>query len=102
MREAVVEAKVSVQETRAAVTRAEGELAVERQRLADAERRGRLAAEIQDGETVAVARRVAAKHRGRVGVVERQPAALRDEVGLYERELVRMQAQPARPHRDRP
>src|SRR5207247_1257657 len=57
MREAVVEAKVSVQETRAAVTRAEGELVVERQRLADAERRGRLAAEIQDQETVAVAGR---------------------------------------------
>ena len=60
MREAVVEAKVSVQETRAAVTRAEGELVVERQRLADAERRGRLAAEIQDAETVAVAQRFAA------------------------------------------
>src|SRR2546430_67654 len=39
MREAVVEAKVSVQETRAAVTRAEGELVVERQRpLTEAER----------------------------------------------------------------
>src|SRR5213592_743173 len=68
MREAVVEAKVSVQETREAVSRAGGELAVERQRLADAERRGRLAAEIQDQETVAVAGRFAAKHRERVGV----------------------------------
>ena len=86
MREAVVEAKVSVQETRAAVTRAEGELAVERQRLADAERRGRLAAEIQDRETVAVAERFAAKHRERVGVLERKLAALQDELGLYERD----------------
>ena len=77
MREAVVEAKVSVQETRAAVTRAEGELALERQRLADAERRGRLAGEIQDRETVAVAERFAAKHRERVGVLERKLAALR-------------------------
>src|SRR2546425_4511057 len=84
MREAVVEAKVSVQETRAAVTRAEGELAVERQRLADAERRGRLAAEIQDAETVAVAQRFAAKHRERVGVLERKVAALKEELGLYE------------------
>src|SRR5439155_1210047 len=40
----------AVQETRQAVSRTEGELAVERQRLADAERRGRLAGEIQDHE----------------------------------------------------
>src|SRR5213076_3351123 len=100
MREAVVEAKVSVQETRAAVTRAEGELAVERQRLADAERRGRLAGEIQDRETVA--ERFAAKHRERVGVLERKLAALKEELGLYERELVDMQAQLGRAERDRP
>jgi len=102
MREAVVESKVSVQETRAAVTRAEGELVVERQRLADAERRGRLAAEIQDAETVAVAQRFAAKHRERVGVLERKVAALKEELGLYERELVDMQAQLGRAERDRP
>src|SRR5207253_8913642 len=57
MQEAVVEAKVAVVETRDAVARTERELAQERQRLADAERRGRLASEIQDGETVAVAGR---------------------------------------------
>ena len=102
MREAVVDAKVSVQETRAAVTRAAGELAVERQRLADAERRGRLAGEIQDRETVAVAERFAAKHRARVAVLERKLAALQEELGLYERELVDMQAQLGRAERDRP
>ena len=102
MREAVVEAKVSVQETSEAVSRAGGELAVERQRLADAERRGRLAAEIQDQETVAVAGRFAAKHRERVGVLERKLAALNDELALYERELADMQAQLARVERDRP
>jgi len=102
MREAVVEAKVSVQETSEAVSRAGGELAVERQRLADAERRGRLAAEIQDQETVTVAGRFAAKHRERVGVLERKLAALNDELALYERELADMQAQLARVERDRP
>src|SRR5881397_312463 len=102
MREAVVEAKLSVQETRQAVSRTEGELAVERQRLADAERRGRLAGEIQDHETVEVAHRFAAKHRERVGVLERKLAALRDELALYERELGDMQAQLARAERDRP
>ncbi|MGH7613209.1 MAG: hypothetical protein ACREMW_04070, partial [Gemmatimonadales bacterium] len=59
MREAVVDAKVAVQEMREALARTEVELGAERQRLADAERRGRLAAEIQDQETVQVAERFA-------------------------------------------
>src|SRR5881398_1352755 len=102
MREAVVEAKLSVQATREAVTRTAGELALERQRLADAQRRGRLAAEIQDQETVAVAERFAAKHRERAGVLERKLAALRDEQALLERELGEMQAKLARAERERP
>jgi len=69
MREAVVEAKLAVGETREAVARCEQDLAQERQRLADAERRGRLAGEIQDRETVEVAQRFATKHRERVEVL---------------------------------
>jgi len=102
MREAVVEAKVAVRELRDALARTEGELALERQRLADAERRGRLAGEIQDQETADVARRFTAKHRERVAVLERKLAAQHDEVGLAERELVEMQAQLGRAERDRP
>ena len=102
MREAVVEAKVAVQETREAVARTERELAAERQRLADAERRGRLAAEIQDQETADIAQRFAVKHRERAGVLEKKLAAGRDELALYERELGDMQAQLARAERDRP
>jgi hypothetical protein len=71
MREAVVDAKVAVAEIEEAVDRTERELAAERQRLADAERRGRLAGEIQDQETVQVAERFVAKHRERAGVLER-------------------------------
>ena len=93
MREAVVDAKVAVEEIRSAVTRTDAELAAERQRLADAERRGRLAAEIQDQETVQVAERFAAKHRERAGVLERKLAAQRDELALGERELTEMQGQ---------
>jgi hypothetical protein len=93
MREAVVAAKVAVQEMRAALARLDVELEAERQRLGDAERRGRLAAEIQDQETVAVAQRFAAKHRERVAVLERKAAAQRDELALAERELGEMQAQ---------
>ena len=93
MREAVVDAKVAVEEIRGAVTRTDLELAAERQRLADAERRGRLAAEIQDQETVQVAERFAAKHRERAGVLERKLSAQREELALAERELTEMHGQ---------
>ena len=102
MREAVIEAKVTVAETRDAVARTERELAQERQRLADAERRGRLAGEIQDRETAAVADRFAGKHRERATMLERKLAAVRDELALYERELGDMQAQLIRAEHDRP
>lgn len=102
MREAVVDAKVAVQELRAALTRTEMELAAERQRLADAERRGRLAAEIRDQETVEVAERFAARHRERAGVLERKLEAQREEVALAERDFVEMQTQLKAAERDRP
>jgi hypothetical protein len=102
MREAVVEAKVAVEELRVALARTDVELAAERQRLADAERRGRLAAEIQDQETVAVAERFAARHRERVAVLERKVAAQRDELAIAERELGEMQAQLKAAERGRP
>jgi len=102
MREAVVEAKVAVQEIREAVMRTEREVALERQRLADAERRGRLAGEIQDAETVAVAERFAGKHRERLSLLERKLTNQREELALAERELSEMQAQLKRAERDRP
>jgi hypothetical protein len=102
MRDAVVDAKVAVGELRDALRRTAAELAVERQRLADAERRGRLAGEIQDGETVAVAQRFAAKHRERVGVLERKQQAQQDELALAEREVAEMQEQLRAAERDRP
>jgi predicted nucleic acid-binding Zn-ribbon protein len=102
MREAVVDAKVAVAEVQEAVVRTEREIAAERQRLADAERRGRLAGEIQDAETVAVAERFAIKHRERLGVLERKAANQREELALAQRELDDMQAQLKAADRDRP
>ena len=102
MREAVVDAKVAVAEVQEAVVRTEREIALERQRLADAERRGRLAGEIQDAETVAVAGRFSAKHRERLGVLERKLANQREELALAQRELDDMQAQLKTAERDRP
>lgn len=102
MREAVVDAKVAVAEVQEAVARTEREVGLERQRLADAERRGRLAAEIQDQETVAVAARFATKHRERVAVLERKLVAQREELALALRELDEMQTQLKSADRDRP
>jgi hypothetical protein len=102
MREAVTAARVAVAEMREALGRTEGELTLERQRLADAERRGRLAGEIQDQETVTVAERFAGKHRERVAVLERKLAAQREELALAERELGEMQAQLKHADRNRP
>ena len=93
MREAVVDAKVAVTEIQEAIARSERELTLERQRLADAERRGRLAGEIQDQETVAVAERFAAKHRERLVVLEHKLSSQREELALAQRELDDMQAQ---------
>jgi hypothetical protein len=102
MRDAVVRAKVGVQDLRDGLASTETQLAAERQRLMDAERRGRLAGEIQDGETVRVAERFAAKHRERVAVLERKVRAQRDELELAERELGEMQAQLKAAERGRP
>lgn len=102
MGEAVVEAKVVVQELREILRRREGDLALERQRLSDAERRGRLAAEIQDGETVVVAERFASKHRERVTILERKLVVEGDELAQAERELGEMREQMVRAQRDRP
>jgi len=101
MREAVVDAKVAVREVREALKRTELEVAAERQRLADAERRGRLAGEIQDGETVEVANRFAAKHRERLAVLERKLESQRAELALAEKELAEMQTQLQAADRDR-
>jgi hypothetical protein len=93
MREAVIEAKVAVKAMRDALARSEQELAAHRRETADAERRGRLATEIQDHETAEIAARFAAKHRERADVLERKIAAQRDELTLAERELSEMEDQ---------
>lgn len=78
---------------RQALSELERELAAERRHLLDAERRGRLAADIPDSETVTLAVRFAFKHRERIGVLERKAAAQRDELALAEREVQEMMVQ---------
>jgi hypothetical protein len=93
LREALVEARLGITEMRRALASAEAELQSERKQLADAERRGRLAAAVPDAETVAVAERFAARHRERIVVLERKVAVQRDELALAEREVEEMTAQ---------
>lgn len=90
LREALLEAKVGVSTMRSALVVTERELDLERRQLADAERRGRLAAEVPDADTVQVAERFAHRHRERVTVLERKLAVQRDELALAEREVAEM------------
>ena len=93
LHEALVEARFGIGEMRRALAAAEMELQSERKQLADAERRGRLAAAVPDPETVAVAERFAARHRERTVVLERKVAVQRDELELAEREVQEMTTQ---------
>jgi hypothetical protein len=93
LRAALLEAKVGVGTMQSALAATERELANERRQLADAERRGRLAAEVPDAETVGLAERFAARHRERVAVLERKLVVQRDELVLVEREVAEMLAE---------
>lgn len=96
LREAILEARVGIGTMRDALAATGGELAAERRQLADAERRGRLAAAVPDPETVAVAERFAARHRERADVLERKLGVQRDELVLAEREVADMTAEAQR------
>jgi len=93
LQQAVIEAKVSLSQMRDGITATERELAHEKKQLDDAERRGRLAAEIPDQETVDLAERYATRHRERTAMLERKLVVQRDELVLAEREVAEMTAQ---------
>jgi hypothetical protein len=90
---ALLDAKVGLATMRDALQAAERGLTGERQQLADAERRGRLAAGIGDQETADVAGRFTARHAERVELLERKVAVQRDELALAEREYESMRAE---------
>ena len=90
LRSAIIEAKVAVGTMRDALAASELQLDVERRQAADAERRDKLAGDIGDLETVAVAEKFATRHRERLAMVERRIAVQREELMLAERELAEM------------
>lgn len=93
LQEALVEARVGVARMREALAASERELALERTELERAERRGRLAAEVPDPETVEIAERFAAKHRDRIGLLEKKLVVQREELALAERDVEEMTAE---------
>ncbi|MDX2192782.1 MAG: hypothetical protein NW201_05475 [Gemmatimonadales bacterium] len=92
LHEAVLSATVGLRDLREGAEATAHELAREEAELATVERRGRMAAEIDDGETAEVAERFAAKHREKVAVLRQKHAAQLAEVTLAEKELAEMKA----------
>lgn len=86
LREALIEFKVGIGQIREALARSERELEVARREVTDYERRGRLAAEIEDGETARVAEEYTTRARERVDLLERKVIVQRDELAMAERE----------------
>jgi hypothetical protein len=93
MRDAIVEAKVGVSQIRAALDATRAQLEHERHELETVRRRGRLAADIADQETVRVAAQFEQRHLARIDVLERKLAAQESELALAEREVKEMSSQ---------
>lgn len=83
---ALVETRAALGTLRDALAATERELEAERRQHADARRRGALAADVGDAETVEVAERFTVRHAGRIEVLERKLAVQRDELALVERD----------------
>lgn len=90
MKDALVHARLAVQDSRAAAQVTERRLAAERDELATVVRRRGLAEQVGDQETVAVADRFVAQHAERVRVLEQKHAAQLEELALMEREYESM------------
>jgi hypothetical protein len=93
MREALVDAKVGLAQSRQARDATSAQLERERTELATVRRRGQLAASINDAETTRLATEYERRHSERIAVLERKLAALEQEVSLVERETAEMSAQ---------
>jgi len=87
LKQGIVELKVGLQAIRDGLEKTQQELDRERTQLEAARRRGRLAAEIPDDETVRVAEEFAARHQERIVVLEHKLAVHREEQALAGRDL---------------
>lgn len=86
-------ARVGVDDLRRGLAEARARVEAARAELETTRRRGRLAAEVQDTETVTVADRFAASQAERVSVLEAKAEVQAREVRLAEQELAEMTAE---------
>jgi len=86
LHDALVDLKVGLKDLEQALGATERELAQERRELETAERRGRLARDIDDGETVEIAEQFMTRHRERVALLERKLEVQREELSISRRE----------------
>ncbi len=90
MRDALVHAKLGLNDLRALLAATNTRLAAERAELETVRRRQGLAAEISDQETVAIAERFAAQHQERVAMLETKQMVQQQELSLAERDYEEM------------
>ena len=90
MKQAMVRARLGVEDLRQGVAVTQQRLATEREQLVTVQRRKTLAADIHDAETVALATKFEAQHRERIAVLERKLGAQEAEAALAARELSEM------------
>jgi hypothetical protein len=90
MRETLVRAKAGVDDLRDGVRQARARLATERRELDTVRRRKRMAADVNDSQTVSVAERFEIHHAERVVVLEQKVAIQERELELAEAEVLEM------------
>ncbi len=93
MRDALVHAKLGLNDVRASLATTSARLASERAELETVRRRQGLAAQIDDQETVAIAERFAVQHQERVAMLETKQMVQQHELSLAEREYEGMSAE---------
>ena len=85
--------KVALATMRDALAATEVSLRSERRQLDDAERRGRLAAQIPDPDTVLVAEQFAARHRERTAMLEKKLQLQQEELALADRDMEQLRTE---------
>ncbi|MEO7363576.1 MAG: hypothetical protein ABI120_24810 [Gemmatimonadaceae bacterium] len=93
MKDALVHAKLGIQDLKESLAVTERRIGEERNELATVERRLGLASQINDQETVAIAERYRAQHAERLAVLETKLMSQQQELHLMERELEDMTVQ---------
>ena len=92
MRETLARAKAGVEDLRTGVEQARRRLAEERRELDTVRRRKKMAADVNDAQTVSVAERFEIHHAERVLVLEQKIAVQERELALAEEEVREMMA----------